>query len=73
VRGIEVGKPPRQVSIEDYESAYNGLIQRHLPKLAGRGIIEYNEGRKLVTVTQQLDQYTFIIAVTGLITNRNNR
>ena len=69
VRGIEVGKPPRQVSTADYESAYNGLIQRHLPKLAETGLIEYDEGRKQVTVTQQLNQSTLIIAATSVITN----
>lgn len=66
IKGIETGKPPRQVSTGDYESAYNGLIQTHLPKLAAHGLIEYHEGRKTIVGTQRLEQYALLIAVTRL-------
>lgn len=68
VRGIETETPPRQVSTEDYESAYNGLIQTHLPKLATLGLIEYDERRKVVVVTQRLEQYALIATITRFIT-----
>ena len=67
VRGIEMNIPPRQVDADDYESAYNGLIQRHLPKLASKGLIEYDTQRKEVVVTERLDQYAFISAFTKMV------
>lgn len=69
VRGIETGTSPRQVSTDKYESAYNGLIQSHLPKLAARGLIEYEEDRKEVTVMKRVDRYATIIAISKCITS----
>lgn len=67
IRGIELGIPPNRVSTEDYESAYNGLIQTHLPKLADKGLIEYNEREKTVVVTSQLTQGALIAVVARFI------
>lgn len=67
VRGIETGTPPTQVSTSDYESAYNGLIQTHLPKLAANDLLKYNEQRKTVLVTPQLEQYVAIAATTRFV------
>jgi hypothetical protein len=58
------------VSTIQYESAYNGLTQSHLPKLAARGLIEYDEGREEVTVMQRTDRYSLLIAVTKYIASR---
>lgn len=64
VRAIETDTSPRHVSTSSYESAYNSLIQTHLPRLATRGLIKYDEQRKEVSVTPKLDQYALISAVT---------
>ena len=63
VRGIELGVPPRQVGSDDYESAYNGLIQNHLPKLAAYGVIEYDNARKTVSPTHHLEQYALLAQI----------
>lgn len=61
VRSLELEKPPRQVSTADYESAYNGLIQTHLPKLDAEGVVEYDDQRKIATVTDQVRVYALLI------------
>jgi hypothetical protein len=63
VRAVETGTAPSNVSTADYESAYNGLIQGHLPRLAADGLIEYDEDRKEITVTPRLHQHAFLITV----------
>ena len=63
VRGIELGISPQNVGTADYESAYNSLIQLHLPKLAGRGLIEYDVDRKTITTRAKIDQYAFLASV----------
>jgi len=63
VRGIELEKPPRQVSSGDYESAYNGLIQTHLPKLAEAGVINYDDSRKTLSPTERIDQYALLVQI----------
>lgn len=63
VRGIETGTPPRSVGTDSYESAYNGLIQTHLPKLDDRGLIAYDEAGKTVTVESQIEQYVAIVSI----------
>ena len=63
VRGIELGEPPRQIDSDDYESAYNGLIQTHLPKLAAHDVLEYNDTRKTVTPTSRVEQYALLAQV----------
>ncbi|MXR21417.1 DUF7344 domain-containing protein [Halobacterium bonnevillei] len=68
VRAVETGKAPSSVSTSDYESAYNGLIQSHLPRLAAGELIEYDENRKEITVTPQLHQHAFLLAVAQLVT-----
>lgn len=73
IRGVETETSPDQVRTKDYESAYNGLIQTHLPKLADKGLIEYNEQRKVVTVTRRLEQYALIVDVTQFITSIGSR
>lgn len=64
IRSIETMTPPEQVSTKDYESAYNSLIQTHLPKLAAHSVIEYNDQRKLVLATRQVVQYALIANLT---------
>ena len=63
VRGIELGVPPRQVASDDYESAYNGLIQTHLPKLAAYDIVEYDDARKTVSPTYRVGQYALLAQI----------
>jgi hypothetical protein len=63
VRGIETGAPPRNVGTDSYESAYNGLIQTHLPKLDDRGLVAYDERAKTVTVENQMEQYAAIVSI----------
>ncbi|MFD1600481.1 DUF7344 domain-containing protein [Halobellus rarus] len=63
VRGIELGVPPRQVGSKDYESAYNALIQTHLPKLAACDVIEYDDARKTVSVTHRIKQYALVAQI----------
>ncbi|WP_449405067.1 DUF7344 domain-containing protein [Halopenitus persicus] len=58
---------PREVTTEDYESVYNGLIQNHLPKLAKYGIIEYDDRAKVVTVTPRIEEYVLLIAIARII------
>lgn len=64
IRGIELEKPPRQVSSSDYESAYNGLIQTHLPKLAEYGVVEYDDSRKLLSPTYRVYRYALLAQIT---------
>jgi hypothetical protein len=60
VRGAETSTSPRLVSTNDYESAYNGMIQTHLPKLDSADVIEYDDRAKEVTVTPRVKQYASI-------------
>ncbi|WP_281194159.1 hypothetical protein [Halorubrum sp. F4] len=61
IRAIELGTSPRFIDTDDYESAYNALIQTHLPRLESKGLIEYNENRKTVVVRAKLDQYALLV------------
>ncbi|GAB7121190.1 DUF7344 domain-containing protein [Natrinema pallidum] len=63
IRSIELQKPPRQLNSNDYESAYNGLIQTHLPKLAAYGVVEYDDSRKTISPTQQVNRYSLLIQI----------
>lgn len=60
VRGVESGNAPRNVGTADYESAYNGLIQTHLPKIDERGLVQYDKRRKMVTIEESLEQYVVL-------------
>lgn len=60
VRGAETNTSPRLVGTDEYESAYNGLIQTHLPKLASADVIEYDDRAKEVIVTPRVKQYAGI-------------
>lgn len=51
ITAIERDCLPRNVQTHEYESAYNSLIQTHLPKLARAGVIEYEKDRKTVAAT----------------------
>lgn len=63
IRGIELEKPPRQVSSDDYESAYNGLIQTHLPKLAADDVVEYDDSRKTLSPTYRVNQCMLLVQI----------
>lgn len=67
VRGVETGNPPRNVGTADYESAYNGLIQTHLPKIDERGLVQYDERRKAVTVEESLEQYVVLTTLAQFV------
>lgn len=67
VRGVETGNPPRNVGTADYESAYNGLIQTHLPKIDERGLVQYDERRKTVTVEESLEQYVVLTTLAQFV------
>lgn len=60
IRGIELEKDPHLVSTAEYESAYNGLIQSHLPKLATYGIIVYDDQRKVILKTDTISEYALL-------------
>ncbi|MFC7141826.1 MULTISPECIES: hypothetical protein [Halobacteriales] len=64
IRAVETGTPPHRIGADEYESAYNGLIQRHLPRLASAGLVEYDEQRKEIRVTDRLNQYAMVCAFT---------
>lgn len=63
IRGIELEKPPRQVNSDDYESAYNGLIQTHLPKLAADDVVEYDDSRKTLSPTYRVNQCMLLVQI----------
>ncbi|WP_449406700.1 DUF7344 domain-containing protein [Natronolimnobius baerhuensis] len=63
IRSVETDTPPRAVPTSDYESAYNSLIQQHLPKIDEAGLIEYNEDRKTVVRKKDLDNYLLLISI----------
>lgn len=67
IGGIETGEPPRNVGRDDYQSVYNGLLQTHLPTLDERGVIEYDEQRKTVTVTTRIEQYLVLAAISRFV------
>jgi hypothetical protein len=67
VRGIETKTPPTQVGTKDYESAYNGLIQTHLPKLDERGLVEYDDRGKTVTVNSRIVQYGLLTTISRFV------
>lgn len=68
VRGVEIGTPPNHVTTSEYESAYNSLIQNHLPKMDEYGLINYNEQRKSIVVSPVLSQYACLASATEVIT-----
>lgn len=63
IRAMELGTSPRFIDTGDYESAYNSLIQTHLPKLESRGLIEYDENRKTVVARAKLEQYALLVTL----------
>ena len=67
IGGVENGILPREVTTEDYESVYNGLIQNHLPKLAKYDIIDYDDRAKVVTVTPRIEEYVILIVMARII------
>lgn len=67
IRGIEMDVTPRHLDSLEYESAYNGLIQSHLPKLENEGLVEYNQQAKEVTVTPRLKQYAAVTNLTDVL------
>ncbi|WP_445668780.1 DUF7344 domain-containing protein [Natronoarchaeum rubrum] len=67
IGGVENGISPREVTTEDYESVYNGLIQNHLPKLAKYDIIDYDDRAKVVTVTPRIEEYVILIVIARII------
>ncbi|MDL0118541.1 hypothetical protein PNQ29_08665 [Halobacterium salinarum] len=72
IGSIETQTPPRSVATEHYESAYNSLIQTHLPKLDKQGIIEYDDRAKVVTVTPEIKKYAALIAITRYVLHSKN-
>ena len=67
IRSVETDTPPRAIGTDDYESAYNSLIQQHLPKLDEAGLIEYDDDRKTVTVNESLDRYALLISIGDVV------
>ncbi|WP_425499273.1 DUF7344 domain-containing protein [Natronosalvus rutilus] len=63
IRAVELERPPREISTSEYESAYNSLIQVHLPKLATKGILEYDADRKTVMVTRKTSYHACLVAI----------
>jgi len=67
IAALETGEspPPRNVR----QSVYNSLHQTHLPKLDGKGVIEYDEDRKTVTLrnpARQVDLYMEVLTRYGI-------
>ncbi|TKX49560.1 hypothetical protein EXE49_10785 [Halorubrum sp. ASP121] len=67
IRGVETGNPPRNVGTADYESAYNALIQTHLPKIDQRGLIQYHERRKTVTMEESLERHVVLSTIAQFV------
>ena len=63
IRAVELDQSPREISTSDYESAYNSLIQVHLPKLATEEILEYDADRKTVVVTRKTSHHACLVAI----------
>lgn len=53
VTAMEKKKEVQNIGSDGYVSAYNGLIQTHLPKFSDKDIIDYDARMKTVTVTEQ--------------------
>lgn len=64
VRALETGQGPTAVTTSEYESAYNSLIQNHLPQLAAAGLIEYDDRGKEVAVNASVSRYALIATLT---------
>ena len=63
----ETGEAPPPRNIRD--SVYNSLHQTHLPKLDGRGIVEYDADRKTVRLTadaRSVDVYMEVVTPYGI-------
>jgi hypothetical protein len=45
-----------------YESVYNSLIQRHLPKLEEHDVIEYDRRAKELVTTRELARYASLLS-----------
>ncbi|WP_425494245.1 DUF7344 domain-containing protein [Natronobiforma cellulositropha] len=67
IRAVELERPPRDIGTSDYESAYNSLIQIHLPKLSNGHVIEYDSNRKTVTVTRRTMQYACLVTIGSVL------
>lgn len=63
VRAIETDACPATVTTEEYESAYNSLIQNHLPQLAAAGLIDYDDRGKMISPNKRLTRYALISGV----------
>jgi len=58
----------QQVTTSDYESAYNGMIQNHLPRMADHEVIDYDRDRKIVMVTDDtLTAASELMSMRGLV------
>lgn len=64
VQALETEKRPASVTTAEYESAYNSLIQTHLPQLAAAELIDYDDRGKVVTVNDLVTQYALVAALT---------
>lgn len=64
IRAIETGMRPGQIGSADYESAYNGLIQTHLPALQRADAIAYDDASKTVATTDATAWYA-VMALLG--------
>lgn len=64
VRALETGQGPTAITTSEYESAYNSLIQNHLPQLAAAGVIEYDDRGKVVSPNELVSRYSLMAALT---------
>ena len=71
IRAVEIGVPPRDIHTADYESAYNSLIQKHLPKFEAMQIVEYDDQRKTVTVRSDLQRYVILASLAQYLTGNH--
>jgi len=62
IRSIETGTSVQSIETDGYESVYNNLIQRHLPKLEEHGVIEYDCRAKQLVTTRSLARYASVLA-----------
>jgi hypothetical protein len=67
IQGVETENARKNEGTADYESAYNALIQTHLPKIDQRGLIQYDERRKAVTVEESLERHVVLSTIAQFV------
>lgn len=62
ITAVERNMRPSEFPAQTVESAYNSLIQNHLPKMADAGLCEYDVPSKTILVLPRLHEAAELIA-----------